>query len=170
MAQADQSQVTPPSAAAKSPLEQPRVQAMLGVIGMSLVVIQTVMIPLVRPPAARLHRTDGAAPKMVGASLQHADPHDPNQHTGDRATDAAPLLQIDINLAPRHELALLPHVGPVLADRIVRDRENHGRFPTVSGLARVRGVGPITIDAARRFCVAGQAGESTMLGESIASP
>ena len=170
MAQPDPSQANPPSQAPKSPLEQSRVQATLCVIGMGLVIIQTAMIPLVRQPAARLHRTDDSAGRASNTHLTDADPPVPVQHTADPVTDAAPLLEIDINLAPRHELALLPHVGPVLADRIVRDRENHGRFATVSSLTRVRGVGPVTIDAARRFCVAGEVTESTMLAESPVSP
>jgi competence ComEA-like helix-hairpin-helix protein len=49
---------------------------------------------------------------------------------------------VDLNAADRAELAaMLPGIGPKLADRIVSFREGHGPFSEASDLARVPGIG-----------------------------
>lgn len=67
----------------------------------------------------------------------------------------APLTHaVDLNLATRGELEALPDVGPALAERIVREREERGRFRDVSDLRRVRGIGPKTMERLRPWiCV-----------------
>jgi competence protein ComEA len=50
--------------------------------------------------------------------------------------------KIDLNTASAEELGTLPRVGPVLAQRIVDWRKQHGRFKTVEELDAVDGVGP----------------------------
>lgn len=50
--------------------------------------------------------------------------------------------RIDLNSASVEELGALPRVGPVLAQRIVDWRKEHGRFSTVEELDAVDGVGP----------------------------
>jgi len=40
------------------------------------------------------------------------------------------------------ELERLPRIGPALAQRIVEDRQAHGPFGSLTGLQRVRGIGP----------------------------
>jgi competence protein ComEA len=50
--------------------------------------------------------------------------------------------KIDLNSAGAEELGTLPRVGPVLAQRIVAWRTEHGRFKTVEELDAVDGVGP----------------------------
>ncbi|CAN7389884.1 helix-hairpin-helix domain-containing protein [Arthrobacter sp. LjRoot14] len=50
--------------------------------------------------------------------------------------------KIDLNAASAEELGALPRVGPVLAQRIVDWRKEHGRFSTVEELDAVDGVGP----------------------------
>jgi competence ComEA-like helix-hairpin-helix protein len=49
---------------------------------------------------------------------------------------------IDLNRAEREELALLPGIGPSLANEIVKDREAKGPFLRLSDLERVKGLGP----------------------------
>lgn len=68
---------------------------------------------------------------------------------------AAPLTHaVDLNLATRGELESLPGVGPALAERIVREREERGLFRKVSDLRRVRGIGPKTMERLRPWiCV-----------------
>lgn len=51
-------------------------------------------------------------------------------------------LRIDPNRAPRGELLLLPGVGRVTAERIVRLRERRP-FHSVEDLERVHGIGPV---------------------------
>jgi competence protein ComEA len=55
--------------------------------------------------------------------------------------------KININTAGVEELGTLPRVGPVLAQRIVDWRKQHGRFQTVNELDAVDGVGPKLLEA-----------------------
>lgn len=48
---------------------------------------------------------------------------------------------LDPNTAPPDSLELLPGIGPVLADRIVRFRE-HTLFETEIDITNVKGIGP----------------------------
>ncbi|MFF2243919.1 helix-hairpin-helix domain-containing protein [Arthrobacter sp. NPDC058130] len=50
--------------------------------------------------------------------------------------------KVNINTASAEELGTLPRVGPVLAQRIVDWRQQHGRFKTVQELDAVDGIGP----------------------------
>ena len=50
--------------------------------------------------------------------------------------------KVNINTAGVEELGTLPRVGPVLAQRIVDWRQQHGRFKTVQELDAVDGIGP----------------------------
>jgi competence protein ComEA len=49
---------------------------------------------------------------------------------------------VDLDLATRAEIEALPWIGPVLAARIVADRDSLGPFGSLQGFQRVRGVGP----------------------------
>ncbi len=59
------------------------------------------------------------------------------------AFNAAPVMDagVDLNLAGVSDLESLPGVGPVLANRIVDFREEHGPFSTVEDLLDVPGIG-----------------------------
>lgn len=52
---------------------------------------------------------------------------------------------VSINTAPAAELEELPGVGPVLAARIVADREANGPFASLDDAQRVSGVGPALV-------------------------
>jgi competence protein ComEA len=58
-------------------------------------------------------------------------------------------LPIDVNLAQPADLEALPGIGPVLAARIVAERNRGGPFATVDELRRVRGIGPKTLGRIR---------------------
>lgn len=64
-----------------------------------------------------------------------------------------PSFQVDLNAAPPRELSLLPQVGPVLADRIAKNRLEQGPFMSIDGLSRVRGIGPKTVNQIRQYCI-----------------
>lgn len=67
-------------------------------------------------------------------------------------TDApAPTTTLDINTATAQQLQLLPRIGPALAQRIVNDRERHGRYRSIGQLDRVVGIGPRTIERLRPY-------------------
>jgi competence ComEA-like helix-hairpin-helix protein len=50
---------------------------------------------------------------------------------------------VALNRAGSIELALIPGVGPTLAQRIVVTRQTQGRFERFEDLQRVPGVGPV---------------------------
>nr|WP_204264458.1 ComEA family DNA-binding protein [Geodermatophilus normandii] len=58
------------------------------------------------------------------------------------AGGAAPAGPLDLNAATVADLDGLPGIGPVLAQRIVDHREQHGRFTSVEQLDDVAGIGP----------------------------
>jgi competence protein ComEA len=58
---------------------------------------------------------------------------------GPASTSAPPIL--DLNAATAEQLDALPGVGPVLAQRIVDFRTEHGRFTSVDELQQVTGIG-----------------------------
>lgn len=69
--------------------------------------------------------------------------------TGAGGSGSADGRKIDLNTAGVEELGTLPRVGPVLAQRIVDWRKQHGRFKTVEELDAVDGVGPKLLEALR---------------------
>jgi competence protein ComEA len=54
---------------------------------------------------------------------------------------------LDINMATAAQLVLLPGIGPELAERIVRSREETGPFTGVDDLQRVKGIGQKKLQA-----------------------
>lgn len=68
-----------------------------------------------------------------------------------------PGLRLDPNTASPTDLALLPRIGEVTAQRIVAFREENkpqdGRpvFQSANDLERVRGIGPVTIARIERY-------------------
>jgi competence protein ComEA len=69
----------------------------------------------------------------------------------DEAPPRPAAFQVDVNQAAWPELALLPGIGPQLAQRIVADREAHGPFRDLDDLRRVRGIGTKTVERMRPY-------------------
>lgn len=61
---------------------------------------------------------------------------------GSRDSGSTPAGKINLNTAGAEELATLPRVGPVLAQRIVDWRKQHGKFQRIEELDAVDGFGP----------------------------
>lgn len=59
----------------------------------------------------------------------------------------APGHPVSLNRATAEELASLPGIGPVLAERIVQDRMRNGPFRNLRQLDRVEGIGPSKVEA-----------------------
>ncbi|MBI4643294.1 MAG: helix-hairpin-helix domain-containing protein [Deltaproteobacteria bacterium] len=51
-------------------------------------------------------------------------------------------LALDLNRATAGDLEALPGIGPVLAQRILDFRQQHGPFKTIDDLEQVSGIGP----------------------------
>ena len=69
--------------------------------------------------------------------------------------------KIDLNSATWVEWSQLPLIGPVLAKRIVEERERNGSFRGVDDLDRVPGIGPKRIEAIRPFIRTDSQGDLT---------
>ena len=54
--------------------------------------------------------------------------------------------KIDINTADKEELDGLPEIGPVLSQRIIDYREQHGCFLDIYEIINIKGIGPKTFD------------------------
>lgn len=82
----------------------------------------------------------------------------PTQHTDSSAASEivglsrGALTEVDLNRAESRELALLPGIGPVLAKRIVENRDRMGPFASVSDLTRVHGIGLKTLERIEPIC------------------
>ena len=83
---------------------------------------------------------------LLAGGLSRSEPD------GSGIAESITQLRIDVNSADVRELSLLPGVGPVLAQRIVSNRERLGDFGSVDDLARVHGVGPKTIERLGDVC------------------
>jgi competence protein ComEA len=56
---------------------------------------------------------------------------------------------VNVNTAAETDLEALPGIGPVLAQRIIDYRTQHGPFASVDDLLDVSGIGPATLDEFR---------------------
>lgn len=63
--------------------------------------------------------------------------------SGPKVTPSEP---IDINLASKEQLMMLPGIGKALADRILEERAERGPFTSVNDLARIRGIKGKTLE------------------------
>lgn len=63
--------------------------------------------------------------------------------------------QVDINQADEQTLMTLPGIGPVLARRIMEEREACGGFSSLSELLRVRGLGENRLEALLPYITTG---------------
>lgn len=70
----------------------------------------------------------------------------PTTHTVQKPN--LPAEPINLNAAPLEQLRTLPNIGPVLAQRIIEERQKRP-FASVDDLRRVSGIGPKRLDALR---------------------
>ncbi|MDI3280678.1 MAG: helix-hairpin-helix domain-containing protein [Bacillota bacterium] len=76
-----------------------------------------------------------------------------------RAAEAKPR-PVDVNRAGVEELTALPGIGPVLARRVVEQRQKRGWYKKVEDLLEVPGIGPKVLEKIRPW---------VRLGEQVAS-
>ena len=69
------------------------------------------------------------------------------------ATAGTIRFRVDLNRAELGELALLPGVGPVLAQRIIDHRRTVGPFTEFAELRRVHGIGPKRLEELAAYCL-----------------
>lgn len=73
--------------------------------------------------------------------------------TGAGVPDGAGSGLVDLNAADVGALDALPGIGPVLAQRILDWRTEHGRFTSVDELGEVAGIGPTVLERLRPLVV-----------------
>jgi competence protein ComEA len=96
------------------------------------------------PPSPRID-VDSRSPSLAPA-------------VGVREPVAAARHAVDLDVASAAEIEQLPGIGPALARRIVANRDSLGIFGGLSGLERVKGIGPATLGRlARLVTFSGQA-------------
>lgn len=103
--------------------------------------------PLADPPQVRPvpHLNPSPAANQPGrAALGAAASSDATE-----PSPSAPAAPVDLNTASIPELERLPGIGPVLAERIILYRTDHGPFQQIDDLQRVRGIGTKTLAAVR---------------------
>ncbi len=69
----------------------------------------------------------------------------------DRERPRSLRFQVDVNSASWPELTVLPNIGPVRAQAIVKSREIAGPFQGADSLQRVYGIGPKTVLRIKRY-------------------
>lgn len=103
-------------------------------------------------------RTASAAPASDDGVDSSSDPGGGEAPSAAGAGDAgapAGSGSIDINTATVEELDVLPGIGPVLAERIVSEREARGPFTSVDDLAGVSGISRRMVDVLRPLVTVG---------------
>ncbi|MGN7200190.1 helix-hairpin-helix domain-containing protein [Arthrobacter sp. SAFR-044] len=96
------------------------------------------------PSAADSFESGGTDPGGTGA-VDAGSSGSGSNRTGQPGAAAGK--KINLNTADAAELDMLPKVGPVLAQRIVDWRKDHGPFTSVEELDAVDGVGPKMLEA-----------------------
>ena len=61
------------------------------------------------------------------------------------------VLKIDINNAVQEELEQIPHIGEVIAARIIEYREKNGNFEKIEDIINVKGIGEKTFYKIKEF-------------------
>lgn len=82
-----------------------------------------------------------------GRRARRRVPHSERREERDSAS--APSVAVDLDVASESDIEALPRIGPVLARRIVQDRNTNGPFGSLEGFQRVTGVGPAMAAALR---------------------
>lgn len=95
-------------------------------------------------PGARAGAINLAAEISAGAQIDVPGPEGSKQGLSEASDEV-----LSLNGASASDLEDLPGVGPVLAERIVAYREEHGRFETVEDLLGVSGIGEAKLAALR---------------------
>lgn len=105
---------------------------------------QQVMIPNER---TQEELDTAAVAGAAGGGTEGANPGADAAGGTSEGNASAPGGAIDLNSATAAELEQLPRVGPVLAQRIVEFRTQHGPFTAVEQLDDVSGIGPAMLEA-----------------------
>lgn len=107
------------------------------------------------PKKVRMTTSAGAPVVFCGEAVAESEP----AHGGALLTMGG---KLNLNRASADELTLVPGVGPVLANALIRARAESGAFRTWDEVSSVRGVGPTKLRSLQRWTelVDGEPGSS----------
>lgn len=101
-------------------------------------------------PLAELVKID---PKAIGVGQYQHDVHQPllQRKLGEVVESCVNLVGVELNTASAPLLSYVAGIGPKLAERIVKHREEHGPFTDRTALRKVPKLGPKTFEQAAGF-------------------
>jgi uncharacterized protein len=101
-------------------------------------------------PLAELVKLD---PKSIGVGQYQHDVHQPllSRKLDEVVESCVNAVGVELNTASAHLLAHVAGVGPALAKRIIKHRDDHGAFRTRRDLLRVPGLGPKAFEQGAGF-------------------
>jgi competence ComEA-like helix-hairpin-helix protein len=103
-----------------------------------------------RDDIQRLLKLVAAVMVLIGTTRLFTSTHIPVvQSDLFSVTEATTGFKVDVNHAAVDELRLLPQIGPMLANRIVAERETRGKFTSIEDLSRTAGIGPEAVERLR---------------------
>jgi len=80
--------------------------------------------------------------KIKDSALKFQSPQiDKQEDSGKKSKLIETKSSIDINEAQLEDIVLLPSIGPVIAQRIIKYRNEHGHFKNIEELKNVKGIG-----------------------------
>lgn len=103
------------------------------------------LLQLYRKTAAETVRTDWRAEQTTAYRALQAPLSTPAATVLEKQKQRLLSGKININQAMESEIARLPRIGPVLAQRIVAYRLEHGPFQSTGDLLKVKGIGKKTL-------------------------
>jgi competence ComEA-like helix-hairpin-helix protein len=71
-----------------------------------------------------------------------------------------PAKPVNLNTATAEQLQLVPGIGPVTADKILKMRKYNGPFHSVDDLLAIRGLGPKRLEKMRKYLTVGKSTSS----------
>ena len=77
-----------------------------------------------------------------------------------KLNDDGTLHSIELNRASLNGLTLLPGIGPIIAERIIKMRDLNGYFKSADELLAVRGIGKNKLSVIKPYIIIGDIGEN----------
>lgn len=106
----------------------------------------SVILSLFLPSVAAMYRIKDASRQVLCREVTQEDIMRGEDEPGKLRIYLIPGDIVDINQASERELALLPHVGELIAERIIAYREEIGGFTDIRQLMEVQGIGEASFE------------------------